>query len=162
MSHLFKTIVALVVSGFGCAFANDLPLNLTNGEIGQLRIGQSVTDVENILGHQLNLDFLGDGRDGLVIENKDDLRSVEALKFDGVNVEGVELLFIKTNGPYRLSFISMLLACDDVRTIGKRLNTSKRTVVLKKDGSWTTASRKSKYLLAGETLKGCSVWLRAR
>jgi hypothetical protein len=152
-------LLGLVLQMLQAASAR-IPESLLSGEIGAVKLGSTLSRIENQIHRQAELDFLGDGRGGLALQSKSDLRTLGLESFVGVPVSDIELLFVKREGVFRVSMVSLSIPCEHVGRLKRELGGGATATVNTTDSSWTVHDPSSKFLW-GVTFKPvCSFWIR--
>lgn len=141
--------------------AKNITCGPNSGCLGQLRIGQTAEEIQAILGHPLDLQFLGDGRSGLSVEEPADLTMLALEKAIGVAVKEVDISFTTRKDIDYVDMIYAGIQCKDLKKIRLRFAPADISVQLDGKGGWQTTDPRYPFVWGTKNIPGeCSFWLR--
>ena len=157
----------LLAVSTGSALGQDLSASdfqakkFAEGTVGLLSIGMKISQIELHLRRSLELRFAGDGRAGVSFEKSADLQELRVLKFLGVTVEVVDVLFKSQGNTMYVEFISLGVPCANVSNIQTRLSTLREQPQAQQATPTSSAlAPRRRYVGGAEKAPACRVWLR--
>ena len=130
--------------------AQPLPNPVGSG-IGQLVIGMKLSALEDVLNQKLVIQFAGERRGGVTLDEAKTLTTLRANRLYGSKVQAIDVLFREDKvGELYVEMLGLSVSCDDVPVLRMRLSNQ------------ATTGTGSTYVWGADTKPACRLWMRRR
>ena len=116
--------------------------NFEYGKIGDIQIGMRLQNLENKIGHPLEVNVMGANQYGVLINNNSDLKKLRLNKILNNDQDEVELIF--RDNTDELKHISVELPCQIVKKFNPKLHVKKKKII-DSYGSWIATNDEFRY-----------------
>lgn len=154
---VIATLLCLSLAVANAGNAVMLRDSIEYGQVGNIRLGESLSIIKKMLGRNIVLDCLGSNRGGALLSSSKDLRKLHVARINGHPVSEVELMFVEAQGVDRLAFVAFIIDCSSLDDIKRHFPAS---FGVDHQKAWQYKSNNGKYLVGGSYDEVCNFWIR--
>ena len=145
------------------AWSDGVACELQTGCVGRLRIGDSRAAVEKLIGRKVALQFAGDGRAGLTLDKRNDIRRLGFSLPLQISATATDIFFVTQPSMAVVEMISLAIPCTDVQRLRQEAESVGVPTVANPKGGWRVDEQQSrqKFIWGADSQPVCRLWIRA-
>jgi hypothetical protein len=160
-SRVAVMVCALAAGTFGASSGSEQECNLKAGCVGRVHVGDSLADVEAVLGRKIELDFAGFDRYGFMVDAPSEIAKLSFHLPRRVHIEAADLFLVDSPQGKLVDMISLATSCEEVGALRRYSVAQGSQIKTTKSGWGSSASRNSaSFAWGGDTHPVCRLWVR--